>query len=276
MKFSLLLVGLLISIQSFAQLDVPAPSPGASFTQKFGLTEIKIEYSRPSLKGRKMFGDAVPFGEIWRTGANGQTKFTTTDSLTIGGKGLSKGTYTIFTIPNLTEWEVIFNKNPKTDYTNYKPSDDDVLKVKIAVENLSKSVESFSIFTNNITATTCDLEISWDKTLIKIPLVNEINTKIMAQIKKKLDGPTAGEYQGMAQYYYDSGQDLKMALEFVDKAVTKSEGYGNQRLKALILGKMGDKKGAIEWATKSRDRAKKNNNMDYVRLNEKSIAEWSK
>ena len=222
MKFSLFLLVIVFSLKMNAQITLPAPSPAATLIQKFGLTEIKIEYSRPNVNGRIIFGDKVPFGEIWRTGANGATKFITTDSINVAGKGLSKGTYTILTIPNTNEWEVIFNKNPATDYTNYKPSDDDVLKVKVPVEKLVKPIESLSIAVNNISATACDLEIGWERTLVKLPLSNNIDVKIMAQIKQKLDGPTASEYQAMAQYYYDSGKDLKAALEFVDKAIVKN------------------------------------------------------
>ena len=262
-----------MSFVASAQLTIPAPSPGASFTQKFGLTEVKVEYSRPGAKGRKIFGGVVPFDEIWRAGANDPTKFTTSDSITVGGIGLPKGTYVILVRPTLYEWEVIFNKNPDVSYTNYKLADD-VARVKVPTQKTAM-VESFTIAANNISTNKCDLEFSWENTLVRIPMVNETDKKIMAQIQQKLDGPTAGEYQTIARYYYDMNKDQNKALEIIDLAIKKSgEGIGNLQLKSMIQAKLGDKKGAIVTATNSLERARKANNQDYIRMNEKNISEW--
>ncbi len=274
-KLSLLLLSFCISLDLFAQINAPVESPSSSFSQKFGLTEIKMDYSRPSVKNRKIFGNVVIMDKIWRIGANGSTKFTTTDSITVAGKGLSKGSYIMLAIPNKTEWTIIFNKNLDVSYENYKP-EFNVLEVKIKPETINQLVETFSIQTTNITKTSCNLELSWENTLVKIPLINEVNTKIMSEIKQKLAGPTKADYQSIAGYYYENNIDLKSALEFIDKGIAQGEGYGNLRMKALILGKMGDKKSAIEWAEKSLVRAKKFSNSDYIRMNEESIAEWKK
>jgi hypothetical protein len=269
--FSVMLYSLTI-----AQINVPAPSQSASFSQKFGLTEIKVEYSRPSVKGRKVFGDIVPFGEIWRAGANEPTKFTTTDSITVAGVGLPKGSYVILAKPGATEWEIMFNKNPAASYTNYKAGDD-VVSIKVKPIALAQKVESFLISISDIGFNSCNLEMAWENTLIRIPLTNDVDAKVMAQIKQKNDGPTASEYNAMARYYLDNNKDAKAALEFVDKGINKGgETYGNLWLKSIILAKTGDKKMAIEVAKKSIEKAKTANNMDYVRMNEKNIAEWSK
>ncbi len=266
---------MLLSFQVEAQIAAPFESPSASFTQKFGLTEIKMEYSRPSVKNRKIFGNVVILDKIWRIGANGSTKFTTTDSLTVAGKGLSKGTYIMLAIPNNDEWTIIFNKNLDVSYENYKP-EFNVLEVKIKPKKTAQFVETFGILTNNITKTSCDLELAWENTLIQIPLQNDVHLKIMAEIKQKLGGPTKADFQTIAGYYYENNIDLKSALEYIDKGIAQGEGYGNLRMKSLILAKMGDKKGAIEWAEKSLVRAKMFNNSDYIRMNEESIAEWKK
>jgi Protein of unknown function (DUF2911) len=265
----------LTSLNLKAQIAAPVESPSASFTQKFGLTEIKMEYSRPSVKNRKIFGNVVILDKIWRIGANGSTKFTTTDSLSVAGKGLSKGTYIMLAIPNNDEWTIIFNKNLDVSYENYKP-EFNVLEVKIKPKKTAQFVETFGIQTNNITKTSCDLELAWENTLIQIPLQNEVHSKIMAEIKQKLGGPTKADFQTIAGYYYENNIDLKSALEYIDKGIAQGEGYGNLRIKSLILAKMGDKKGAIEWAEKSLARAKKFDNADYIRMNEESIAEWKK
>ena len=266
---------ILTSLNIKAQITAPVESPSASFTQKFGLTEIKMEYSRPSVKNRKIFGNVVILDKIWRIGANGSTKFTTTDSITVGGKGLSKGSYIMLAIPNNDEWTIIFNKNLDVSYENYKP-EFNVLEVKIKPKKTAEFVETFGIQTNNVTKTSCDLDLAWENTLVRIPLANEVHSKIMAEIKQKLGGPTKADFQTIAGYYYENNIDLKSALEYIDKGIAQGEGYGNLRMKSLILAKMGDKKGAIEWAEKSLVRAKMFNNSDYIRMNEEAIAEWKK
>lgn len=269
-------LSLFISAITIAQINTPAPSQSASFIQKFGLTEIKVEYSRPSVKGRKIFGDVLPFGEIWRAGANDPTKFTTADSITVAGIGLPKGTYIILARPGATEWEIIFNKNPLVSYTNYIPSNNEI-KLKIKPTILNQKVETFTISTNDIGFNSCNLDFTWENTLIRIPLTNEVDSKVMAQIKQKNDGPTVSEYNAMARYYFDNNKDAKSALEFIDKGIAKSgETYGNLWLKSSILGKLGDKKSAIEVAKKSIEKAQIAKNTDYVRMNESNIAEWSK
>lgn len=278
MKKTILAIVILLSLYGTtqAQLNMPQPSPGASFSQKFGLNEIKVEYSRPGVKGRKIFGALLPYGAIWRAGANDPTRFTTNDSITVAGKGLPKGTYIVLVKPYANEWELIFNKNPEVSYTNYKP-EDDVVRVKVKTENTLQPVETFTITTSNITMNSCELDLMWENTMIRVPLVNEIDSKITAQIQQKLNGPTASEYITMARYYYDTNKDPKAALDFVSKGIAKAgEGFSNLWLQSMILAKMGNKKDAIQAAKKSRELAKTANNMDYVRMNEANIAEWSK
>lgn len=276
LKTPLSIVALLAASFSVnAQIDMPAPSPAATISQKFGLTELKVEYSRPSAKGRKVMGGVVAYGELWRTGANSATKFTTTDSITVAGKGLSKGTYILMTKPGKDSWEIIFNKNLSVSASNYKP-EDNVLVVTVPAKSLTEKVETFTISTNNVTTTSCDLELSWENTIVRIPMTNDIDSKVMAQIKQKLDGPTGGDYFQMSQYYFESGKDLKMALEFVDKSLAKGERYWILRHKSLVQAKLGDKKGAIETAKRSLELAKKGEDNAYIRMNEASIAEWSK
>ncbi len=274
-KLLLVVFTALLGFHVEAQINVPAPSPGAMFSQKFGLTEIKVEYSRPSISGRKVFGELVPFGKIWRLGANESTKFTTSDSITIAGKGLAKGTYVLLAIPDKNEWTIVFNSNIKVSYDNYKP-ETNVLELKVKPEMTTPAVETFTISTTNLTKNTCNLDFTWENTLIRLPMDNETNSKVLAQIKQKLAGPTQGEYLSIARYYLDNNMELKSALEYADKAITMGEGIGNLRTKALIYAKLGDKKSAIEWAEKSLAKAQKANNQDYIKMNEASIAEWKK
>lgn len=258
-----------------AQIDVPIPSPASTVIQKFGLTEIKLEYSRPSVNNRKIFGNVVPFDSIWRTGANDPTTFTTKDSLTINGKGLAKGTYVILTRPGKISWEIIFNKNPLVSYTNYKPQDD-VLRITVPVNKTENTVETFSITTTDIKSNSCNVVFEWENSSVKFQLVNDVHTKVMNQIKQKLAGLTQSEYTTMARFYFENGEDINQALTFINKAVAMGEGYGNLRLQSLILAKSGDKKQAVIAAKKSLERAIVSNNQDYIRMNKESIAEWEK
>ena len=261
-----------------AQITMPAPSTTASVKQPVGMAEITLDYSRPSAKGRKIMGEIVPFGAMWRTGANQPTKFTTTDSLTVMGKGLPKGTYVIMTKPGKDAWEVMFNKNPKanaTDETALFPADN-VVSISVPTMKTGMMVETFTMGIGNITNTSASLDIMWENTAISIPFTNDIDSKIMAQIKQKLDGPTQSDYFAMSQYYFESGKELAKSLEFADKALAKGERFWMLRHKSLVQAKMGDKKGAIDTAKKSLAAATEAKNGDYIRMNEKSIAEWSK
>ena len=262
-----------------AQITMPAASTTTTVKQPVGMTEITLEYSRPSAKGRKVMGDLVPFGAIWRTGANQPAKFTTTDSITVSGIGLPKGTYVIMTKPGKDAWEVMFNKNPKANATNPEmlfPADN-VVSITVPTSKTAVMVETFTIGIGNITNKSANLDIMWENTAVSIPFTNDIDSKIMAQIKQKLDGPTQGDYYAMSQYFFETGKDNAKALEFVDKAFAKGEPmFWQLRHKSLVQAKLGDKKGAIETAKKSLAAATAAKNMDYVRMNEASIAEWSK
>ena len=269
---------LALGFNANAQLETPQPSPGGSLTQKVGMAEIKIDYSRPSMKGRKVMGELLPFGELWRTGANSPTKVTISDSITLMGKGLAKGSYVLMTRPGKDVWEIIFNKNPATSVFNYKEgTTDDVLKLMVKPLTLPMMVESFTFNVSNITGTSANLDFMWENTMISIPFTNDVDSKVMAQIKQKMDGPSANDYYAMSTYFMDAGKDSKQALEFANKALEKGgDKFWILRHKSLLQAKLSDKKGAIETAKKSLDLATKEKNNDYIRMNEKSIAEWSK
>ncbi len=261
---------------TFAQIDMPQPSPSSVLTQKVGVTEIKLDYSRPSMKGRKVFGELVAFGELWRTGANQSTKFTTSDSITFMGQGLAKGTYSIFTIPTKDSWTVIFNKDASAGTAAYK-TDKDALRLTVKPMMLPMNIETFTFNIGNITTNSATLEMMWENTLIVLPFTSDVDSKINAQIKSVLDGPNEGTYASMARYYLESGKDLKLAKEWIGKAIEKNPtAYWHLRQKSLIEAKLKDYKAATMTAQASLDLAKKEGNMDYVRMNEKSIAEWAK
>ena len=154
---------------TFGQNEKPAPSPTATFSQKVGLTDVSIIYSRPSKKGRTIIGDLVPYGKVWRTGANATTKFTFSDDVKIGGKDLPAGTYSLFTIPGENEWTIIFNKDFKGGAGSYKESED-ALRVKIKSTKIAETVETFLINIEDNKPNSALIELLWESTLVQIPL----------------------------------------------------------------------------------------------------------
>lgn len=265
-----------------AQVKTPAPSPKATFTQVVGLTTVEVTYSRPSAKGRTVFGDLVPYAKLWRTGANENTTIYFSDDVMIDGKTLKKGKYALYTTPKADSWEVLFY----TDTDNWgNPENYDeakvALKTTVKSETLTRNVETFTIGFNNLDNNFAHLELSWEKTIVALKIEVPTQKTAMASIEKALAGPTAGDYFSAAKYYLDSNNDANKSLEFVNKAVAmtvagKDIPFWYQRLKSLVQAKLGDKKGAIETAKLSLAGATKEKNDDYAKMNTDSIKEWSK
>jgi hypothetical protein len=276
---------LAIAIANFAveaQVKTPQPSPKSVLNQVVGLTDVTVEYSRPSAKGRVVFGDLVPFGKLWRTGANANSIVSFSEDVVINGTTVKKGKYAIFTLPKADMWEIILYTT--TDNWGL-PENYDVNKVAVSLNVdpvvLNNNVETFTIGINNLTNDSATLDISWEKTMVSMKFEVPTQKAAMASIAKVLAGPTAGDYFSSAQYYYQSNGDLNKALEYVNKAVSMVKPgddapYWHLRLKSLIQGKLGDKKGAIETAKLSLAGAEKDGNGDYVKMNNDSIKEWSK
>lgn len=251
------------------QLKTPQPSTTQTIKQDFGLGTIELSYSRPNMKGRKIFGDLVPFNDVWRTGANSATTLTFTDDVTIGGTKIAPGKYGLLSIPSATEWILIITK--QTDVTSpaaYK-QENDVVRVKVKPVMLPKNVETFTATLANITNTSCDLQLSWEKTLVSLKITTEVDSKVMAQIAEamKTEKPP---YYSAAVYYADNGKDLNQALAWFEKAVEQSpNAYWVHYQRAKALAKAGKKAEAMESSKKSMQLAKEQKNNDYVKLNEK-------
>ncbi len=259
------------------QLKVPQPSPLQTIDQAFALSNIKIEYSRPSLKGRTVFGDLVPYGKVWRTGANSSTKITFGEDVKIEGSTLPAGTYALYTIPNADSWEVIFYKDLKLggNVADYKASEE-ALKVKVKPSALSSKTETFTINIADMTSNSANIELLWDKTRVAFGVTADIDSKIMKNIESALSADTRPYYQA-ASYYYENGKDLNQALTYVTKATEANpSAFWIWHLKAKIQTKLKDSKGAVESAEKSLALAKDAKNDDYVKLNEKLIQENKK
>jgi tetratricopeptide (TPR) repeat protein len=251
-------------------IKTPAPSPTQTIKQDFGISSVELIYSRPSMKGRKVFGDLVPWGKVWRTGANSATRIKFADDVMFGGQTLKAGEYALYTVPNEKEWEIIINKGSANWGTDYK-QEDDVIRVKAKSSKLDDAVESFTMQFANVKPSTAELQIMWDKTSVSVPFSTDVESKVMAQINNAMNKDNRPYFQS-AMYYMDNGKDLNQALAWFDKAAEMNpNAYWIQHQRANALAKLGRKQEAKDAAEKSMKMAKEQKNEDYVRLNEKLI-----
>lgn len=281
-RISIVVILLLSCCLSDAQVKTPQPSPHSSITQMVGLTEVTIDYSRPSAKGRIIFGGLVPFGKLWRTGANANSTVSFSEDVLINGATVKSGKYAIFTTPKAELWEIVLY----SDTDNWgTPVNWDANKVVVLANVdaifLSKPVESLTISIGNLTNESATLDIGWEKTMVSLKF--EVPTKkiAMASIEKTLAGATAGDYYSSAQYFLQSNGDLTKALEYINKAIAMNEvgkdiPFWYLQQKSLIQAKLGDKTLAIETARLSLAAAEKAKNNDYIKMNNDNIKEWSK
>jgi tetratricopeptide (TPR) repeat protein len=264
-----------VSITAQAQtLKVPAPSPTQTLKQNFALSEIGIEYSRPSAKGRVVFGDVVPFGKVWRTGANSSTKITFGEDVTVEGTPVKAGTYALYTIPNKDVWEIMFYKDLTLggNVGDYKAADE-LFRFKVKPTALGNKVETFTINVADITSKSANIQLTWENTSVAFNVIANIDSAIMANIEKTVVKDNR-PYYAAATYYYDNNKDMTQALAWANKAVEANpKAYWVINLKASIQLKMKDYKGAIATANQSLALAKEDGDDAYVKKNEKIIAE---
>ena len=259
-----------------AQIKTPAASPSSTLMQTVGLTDITIEYSRPSVKGRTVFGDMLPYGTIWRAGANQATKITFSDDVTVEGQALTAGSYAILMVPGKTSFEVQFHPYVKSSWSSYSKATP-AITVMAKVTALPMSIETLLYNFEALKDESATLEMVWEKTAVSMNIGAPCDEKVMKSIENTLAGPSAGDYNNAANYYANTGKDLGKALSMIQNA-TKAESpkFWHVRTEATILAKMGKYKDAIKAATKSMELAKAADYQEYVTMNQKSIAEWTK
>lgn len=274
MKRLLLVIcaGTLVFNLSAQQLRTPSPSPGQTIKQDFGLSSIELSYSRPGIKGRKIFGDVRPFGVLWRTGANGATTLSFGDDVTIGGTLIKAGKYGLLTIPEKENWTVIITKQLDVTSPDAYKKENDVVRLNVKPVLLKEPVETFSIQFANIKPNSCDLQLAWENTLISFPITTDIDTKVTAQINDLMNKDNR-PYFNAAMYYMDNGKDLNQALAWFNKALEQNQNaFYMVYQKAVCLAKLGRKDEAKATALQGITAAKQAKNDDYVALNEKLIA----
>ena len=277
-----IIIALAIILANFsieAQVKTPQSSPKATIQQSVGLTDVEIEYSRPSARGRAVFGNLIPFGKVWRTGANENTTISFSDDVVIDGKTLKKGKYSLYTVPKIESWEIIFYKTTDNWGNPEEWKEENVaLRATVKPETLNKSVDTFTIGISGLDNNFAFLEISWENSYVALKFEVPTQKKATANIERALSGPASADYFAAAQFLFQSNGDNVKALEYINKSLelAKDKPFWYNRLKSLIQAKLGDKKGAIESAKASLTAAELAKNQDYVKMNKDSIAEWSK
>jgi hypothetical protein len=255
------------TLLSTAQVKMPAPSPTQTIKQDFGIGTIELTYSRPSIKGRKIFGDLVPLNKLWRTGANAATRIFFSEPVEIGGKKLDSGTYVLYTIPGLDTWDVILNKGlDNWGIDGYKETED-VIRFKAEPARMKRKLETFTMDFSDMTGESCSLNIMWEKTSLSIPIVTNFKDKVRAQIEAAMKTDKKPYWQA-AQFYNEYDKNLPQALNNVTKAIEENkDAFWMWIYKAKIQKDMGDNAGAMESSKRSMELAAAAKNDDYVKMN---------
>lgn len=259
---------LLTATLTQAQVKMPAPSPGQTLNQDFGLASIEVKYSRPIAKGRKVFGDLVPFNQVWRTGANTATLITFNDAVQIEGKKIDSGTYALYSIPNKGSWVIILNKGVKNWGSDGYTADDDVARFTVKSEEVKNMVESFTMQFANVKPESCDLQIMWENTMVSVPIKTDVKTTIRTSLESALQGDKKPYWQAM-QFYNEWDNNPTKALQYADLAVQDNpKAFYMWLYKARLEKATGNKAKAMESSKKSLELAKEAKNNDYIKMNE--------
>lgn len=266
-KLTLALAAFLTILTAEAQqLKTPAPSTTQTIKQEFGLGSVEITYSRPSAKGRKIMGNVVPFDKVWRTGANNATVITFSDDVTIGGTVVKAGKYGLLSIPGEKEWTLILTKDLNVTSPAAYKQENDVVRVKATAAALPMMIETFTIIMGNISNTSMEVGMMWEKSYVGFTVTTDVESKVMKQIDDAMNKDNRPYYPA-ASYYYENGKDLRKAQEWIDKAIAANpQAFWMTLLKARIHAKLGDKAGASAMCDKTIELATAAKNDDYIKM----------
>lgn len=263
-----------------AQITHPRISPLATVEQQLGLSTIKVVYSRPGVRGRKIIGDLVPYGRIWRVGANESTKFSVDTEVKILGNALAPGTYALYAFPGETKWEIVFHGNI-THWGDgrkaYNP-EEDIFRVEIIPEKLSEVQENFLITFDRMDHNSLDMIWQWEYTRITIPIEVDTDAAMMREISRQLEvNRTPQTYYEAGRYLQEQGKDPEIALGYLNKAIELGgDTYYYHRVRSLVQASLNDFEAAIESAQISLKLATELDKEEFVRMNQKNIDSWKK
>ena len=268
---------LFVTLSIHAQIPRPQLSPKAKLVQTVGLSEVTIDYARPSVRERTIFGDLVPYNVLWRTGANRNTLITFSHDVVISGQPLSKGTYAFYTTPNKDAWMVYFYNKTDNWGTPAQWDEEQIsLAVRAEVQDVSYT-ESFRISIENITLDTADLQLAWEKTAVKLPIVFPTNKIMESNLSKmNVDTASANDLYTAAVYYLNNDKDLQKAKVWITKAVAlRDDAFWFYRQKSLIHEALGELNMAIDAAQRALELAESAGNQQNVNFNKKKLREWT-
>ena len=250
-------------------LTTPQASPTQTIKQNFGVSTIELSYSRPGIKGRPIFGDLVPYGKVWRTGANQATTLTFGDDVMIGDTKVPAGKYGLLTIPEATDWTVIISKQTDVTSADAYKQDQDVVRLKVTPYPLPMQIETFTMSFDDMKSNSCNVSMMWDRVYLMFNVSTDVDSKVMKQIDDIMNKDNK-PYYNAAQYYFDNGKDMNMALAWVNKAVEaapKTQPWVHT-LKTKILVKLGKKTEAIAAAKNAIQIANDTKNPEFAKQNE--------
>lgn len=278
LRLSMALSGAVFALSAYApvasaqQLELPRPSPNAKVSQMVGLTEVSVDYSSPAVKGRKVYGGLLPFGQLWRTGANGATKITFSKDVTVADKPVPAGTYALFTIPTATSWTVILNKNPNQGGTDQYKQDLDQLRFDAKPQPIPAR-ERLTFLFNNTTESATSLDLEWEKVRVSIPIKAGTDAQVAAGIKA-LENGAWRPWNNAARYLLESKKDLDQAMSLVDRSIGMKEDWFNVWTKAQIVAAKGKAAEACPLAQKAQALGEKSDGFFFAAEVKKAIADW--
>jgi hypothetical protein len=262
----------------FAQIRTPAPSPGATVSQAVGLAKVTVEYSRPAVKGRKIFGDLVAYGKVWRTGANKITTISFDQDVLLNGQKIKAGSYGWYTVPGENLWTVALNTDDKQWGAYAYDAAKDVIRLALKPEKTASQTERLTIEFDNVTSTSADVVLSWDKTAVRFRIDHEPHEQILAAIKTETakSDANADTYFTAAEYYYDHNLDMKQALAWADKVLETDKNWWSYYLRASIEAKLGQCDKAVADATIALEGAEKDKDDSYIKKSKQILADCKK
>lgn len=276
-KIMLFIAVLGVTLSASAQIQTPQPSPFSKVEQKVGLTDVTLEYSRPNMRNRVVFGDLIPYGKVWRLGANTNTKISFSTDVVVEGKALKAGTYAVFAIPNKTQWDIVFYSNAG-NWGAPQQLDDSKIAAKVPVKSheISETIETFTLGFDDLSNNGATLSIRWSNLYVGVKFAVPTEKIVMAHIDKMISGPSAGDYYAAAVYYYEEGKDAKQSKIWMDKAMDlmPEPAFYQLRQQSLIYDRAGDRKGAIEVAKKSLEASKAAGSPEYIKMNTDTLKAW--
>lgn len=274
----LFLIAITPDLSAQSSLRLPSLNPLAKVYQEFSLSNIEIVYNRPAMRGRKIFGDLVPYGRVWRTGEEGPTMIKIGEELDFAGIRVKPGEYALYTIPNKDKWEVILNTGNGKWTANGYPKDDDVARFFVKASPVDGETQSLTIMVTDVTYTTCKIELRWEKTKIAIPVASLCTPEIEENIERNIDRVPAMSYFQVATYYFESNKKINLAQSYVNRALDQNpNSFAAWYLKARIERNLGNKREAIVAAKKSMQLAEGTSyEYEYMHNNQKIIDELYK